>query len=96
MIIKDKVTKDIVSREKKVVDIDPSATHINVNERERHIVKLGDKFITKNNPASIMSGKARFLIVDKPYKFASPILANEAVNFFKAKGKKAVMERVMF
>lgn len=51
-------------------------------------VKVGDKY-AKRNP---VIGAERFILVDTEWRFASFVMANEAMAFFKYKGKKPQLQ----
>lgn len=49
-----------------------------LKDKSTLIVKCGTKFVAKNSPEAIRSGKPRYILVETPYKFNKAMEANDA------------------
>ena len=62
--------------------------NIDVNKKDVCIVKVGNKFATKNTPENIKNGKPRYVLSDTAFRFYRETDAQEAARTLKGKVEK--------
>ena len=66
----------------------------NINRKAKFTLKVGDKFVAKNDMKAIIAGKPRYVLQDKGYYFLQETALMDAKRFFEAQKIKCVKEEI--